>query len=211
MADQPQKNTILYKILCFIPLVLLLTGAALFPFYYETTTLWYKFGSDKVYLRAGQIAGLLAFSLLLLQVVLAVRGRLLERVFGSASLLRYHRINGGLVSVLAVTHVVLILEAERLDEAPIGLEYWPEMIGVATFVVLILSVTIAYLRNVLKLYYAVWRRLHRTAGVLLVIAAGLHLFFVSDAFEQLIPGIILAVLLLTLLSWVVAVKWFSRR
>ena len=57
--------TIFYKVMVLLGAALLLGGALAVPFYYETQTLWYKVGTDKVILRSGQLAGLFALVLLI--------------------------------------------------------------------------------------------------------------------------------------------------
>jgi len=66
-------------------------GALSIPFVYESQTLWYKTGIDKTMLRVGKIAGLLAAVLLLVQILLGVRGKILEQLFGVRSLVLWHR------------------------------------------------------------------------------------------------------------------------
>ncbi len=210
MAGAIVRSSFKFKLLFLVPFVFLIVGAAIFPFYFETTTLWYQFGADKLLLRTGQIAGLLALVLLLVQVVLAVRGQLLERVFSIPSLLRYHRINAVIIILLAIIHVLFILIPEGLNNLPIGKKYWPEMVGIGLFFLLLLSVVTSYFRQQFKLNYKSWKRVHRPLGFIIVLALALHVFFVSDAFEELIPQVIFAGLFSGLVIWVIAVKSFGK-
>ena len=99
--------------------VLVLLALAV-PFVYETQTLWYKTGLNKIMLRAGQMAGLVALVLLFGQIVLALRLHQLEAIFGSARLVRWHQVNGGLIALAALAHVLLILAPEGLTNLPLG-------------------------------------------------------------------------------------------
>jgi predicted ferric reductase len=91
-------------------------AALMVPFAYPTQTLWYKTGMDKILLIAGQLMGLLAMVLLGGQIVLALRPIFLERLFGAALLMRWHRGNGVLATGLAFGHALLVLiPADRLD------------------------------------------------------------------------------------------------
>jgi predicted ferric reductase len=68
-----------------------LASAIGLPFVYESQTLWYKIGLDKTMLRAGQLSGMLALTLLFTQVLLAVGGSFLQKSFGLKNLMSWHR------------------------------------------------------------------------------------------------------------------------
>ena len=172
--------------------VLTLIGAALSVlFAYPTETLWYKSGADRIMLLAGQLAGLTAMTLLLVQSVLAVRPKGLAALFGAAALLRWHRIIAMLIAVLAVSHALLILAPEGLGNLPIGWKHWPEMVGGLLLVVIVTTVVFALLRARLPWPYPRWRAVHRLAGYLAVTLVFLHVLFVSESFSQGAPRIAL--------------------
>ena len=60
LSKPPYFSSKVSRTLVLLGFAVLLGGALLVPFYYETQTLWYKMGGDKLMLRAGQLAGLLA-------------------------------------------------------------------------------------------------------------------------------------------------------
>ena len=128
------------KVLVLLAGVTLLAGALALPFVYETQTLWYKVGVDKSVLRGGHLLGMLALVLLLAQVLLAVRIRVLERIFATAALVRWHRANGVLIALAAAGHVALVQLPEGLGNLPFGWKYWPEMIGGLLFALLVATV-----------------------------------------------------------------------
>ena len=165
-------------------IALLLGGAFAVPFYYETQTLWYKVGSDKILLRAGQLAGMLTLVLLMLQIIVAQRASFLENLFGSANLMRWHRRNGVGIACMAMSHVALVLVPEGLNNLPIGKKYWPEMIGEFLFLLILITVISSRFRPLLKLDYPSWRILHRTLGYLAPVLVFLHVFFVSESFTH---------------------------
>lgn len=185
----------------------LIGGALSIPFVYETQTIWYKSGLERWLLRAGQMAGLLALLLLLLQVVLALRLTVLERIFGSGRLLRWHRQGGLLLTIVAGGHLLLVQAPEGLANWPTGLEYWPEMVGMGLFVLLVLHVLLAQLRTSLGIGYRPWQGVHRIAAYLLLPLALIHVLFVSESFAGGLPR--WAVLLL--FAALAAAVAFSKR
>ncbi len=186
-----------------IGFVLMFMGAAMsIPFAYESQTLWYKLGIEKTILRGGQLLGLLTAMLLFIQVLLAARGRLLKKLFGVASLIRWHRANGLIVPFLAVCHAILVLAPEGLTNLPIGKKYWPEMVGsLLLLIVLSMSISSRFREN-LGLDYKKWRMIHKMLGYPVIVLIAVHVLFVSDSFEQAVPK---AALITTFLGVLVSV------
>jgi predicted ferric reductase len=189
---------------------LIFSAAALaIPFVYPTETLWYKVGLDKTMLQAGQVAGLLTLILLVVQIVMALRPHRIEQAFGGAVLMRWHRLNGVLVACSAMTHVVLVLVPEGLDNLPIGWRFWPEMVGAVVLFALLATVILSHYRSQLKLDYKRWRMVHRPLGYLIVLLLVLHVLFVSESFSAGVPRVgLLTVVLLLFLS--AARVWIRR-
>jgi len=175
------------KVLILLGALALLAGALAVPFCYETQTLWYKIGVDKTMLLAGQLAGLLALVLLLGQILFVVRTKLLEDLFGSANLMRWHRITGVLIACAACSHVVLVLVPEGMDNLPIGKKYWPEMIGGLLFLLLLTTVVTSRFRTWFNLDYARWKMLHKPLGYISLVLVFIHVLFVSQSFAQGLP------------------------
>jgi len=194
-----------YRGLIFCLLILITSGALSIPFIYESQTLWYKVGIDRTMLRGGQMAGLLAAILLFVQILLAARGAFLKELFGTAALLQWHRINGLVVSFIALCHMFLVLAPEGLTNLPIGMRYWPEMVGGFLLAIILLTVGFAQLRKILGLDYKRWRIFHKLMGYPSIIFLAIHVSNVSDSFEQVIPraaffAILLAVVVSVFLS-----------
>ena len=202
------------KVLVFLAGVTLLAGALALPFVYETQTLWYKVGVDKSVLRGGHLLGMLALVLLLAQVLLAVRIRVLERIFATAALVRWHRANGVLIALAAAGHVALVQLPEGLGNLPFGWKYWPEMIGGLLFALLVATVISSRFRVGLGLDFIRWRRWHRPAGYLALALVFIHVRFVSDAFSQGLPrAALIAVFLLLgmVVVWTLAARQRAKR
>jgi len=190
--------------------ILLFSAATLsVPYFYPTETLWYKVGSDKVVLQAGQFAGLLALILLVLQILLALRPPFMGRALGAANLIRWHQKNGVLVTLAAVSHVFLVLAPEGLSNLPIGWRYWPEMLGALLLFTLLATVVTSSFRNRLKLNFKRWRIVHRLLGYLIVFLLALHVFFVSESFAAGVPRIALVTVIISLFITAV-ILWFQR-
>ena len=183
--------TIFYKVMVLLGAALILGGALAVPFYYETQTLWYKAGADRVMLRSGQLAGLFALVLLIGQILLAVRVKLFEDLFGRTRLLRWHQINGVLIFSAACSHVFLVLAPEGFANLPIGKKYWPEMIGGLLFLFLLTMVLTSRFRSWFKLEYARWRMFHKPMGYLCLVLVFFHVLFVSESFARGLPRIAL--------------------
>jgi predicted ferric reductase len=182
-------------------------GALSIPFVYESQTLWYKIGIDKTLLRAGKIAGLLAAILLLVQILLAVRGETLEELFGVRSLISWHRVNGVFILILALTHVTLVLVPEGIGNLPIGMKYWPEMVGAAMLLIIFTMVVSSQLRQRLGFNYTRWRAFHKLLGYMALALIGVHILFVSESFEHVVPR---TALVITVASIVIVLFQIKR-
>jgi len=191
--------------------LLLVCGALTIAFVYESTTLWYKIGMDKTMLRTGQLFGLLAAVQLLFQIILAVRGKFLEELFGVATLMRWHRVNGIAISLFAMCHVALVTVPEGITNFPIGKKYWPEMVGVVLFFVILSMAVSSHFRQQLGLVYAHWRVVHRIFGHSALVLVTVHIFFVSDSFRESVPKTALAGVVTAVIIFVLIVKLKGRR
>lgn len=179
------------KAMIFLLAALFLGGALAVPFYYETQTMWYKTGADRVMLRAGQLAGLFGLVLLTGQILLASRVGFFEHLYGRTRLLRWHQTNGVLIFCTVCSHVLLVLAPEGFDNLPIGKKYWPEMIGGVLFLLLFAMVVTSRFRSWFGLEYARWRMLHKPMGYLSLVLVFLHVRFVSESFARGLPRAVL--------------------
>lgn len=187
-------------------------GAALsIPFVYESQTLWYKAGLNKILLRAGQLAGLFAALSLCTQILLGARGRFLEEHFGVAALMRWHRINGLLLACLALLHMVLVVVPEGIGNLPVGVKYWPEMVGGLLLFLVLAMVISSRFREQFGLVYKRWRFVHRLLAYFLPLLVAVHILFVSDSFEHAVPRAGLLTVLAALAVWVVRFKRVARQ
>ena len=209
---QTEFQSAILRVVLTGALLILLSAVMSIPILYQTTTLWYKTGADKAMLYAAQYIGLVALILLYLQAVLSARGSFLDQVFGPPLLLRLHRLNGLFLLLLAASHILLVLVPEGLANLPLGIKFWPELVGAALFVLLTLLVALSYFRETINLPYKVWKLFHGPAGYLALVLVTVHVAFVSESFEKIVPRILLLGLFTLTVLWIVGVKYiFDRR
>lgn len=171
----------------FVLLLGLLAAAGSIPFVYESTTLWYKTGIDRTLLRTGKIIGLAAFVLCGFQILFAAKLRSLDRILGLDRVFRLHWYNGLALTFLALTHALLILLPEGLDNLPFGWKHWPEMVGAALLTLLFGQVGTTLSQRRHGVGYSRWRRYHGSLGFLLLPGITLHVLWVSSSFAQGLP------------------------
>jgi DMSO/TMAO reductase YedYZ heme-binding membrane subunit len=181
------------------------------PFVYESQTLWYKVGMKKSMLRTGQMAGLLALLFLFVQVLLGARVKLLEKVFGAAALMRYHRANGLLVCFLAFSHAGLVLIPEGITNLPLGWKFWPEIVGGFLLLMILILAVSSQFRQQLGLPYPGWRAVHRLLGYFALCLVPVHVLFASESFARGVPKATLLLALAAAVSWLVQTKMAARR
>lgn len=173
--------------LCLCLAVLMLAGAWSLPFLYESTSILYKFGMDKVLLRSGKVMGLTVGVLLFFQLTAVSHLAFLERIFSRTPLLHFHQNNGLGLTLLILIHPLLIRGADNFASYHLEKKYWPEFIGAALFLLLILFVLSARFRARLPLKYQTWLRVHRLGAVIILGLFFIHLLFVSDTFHGGLP------------------------
>lgn len=162
----------------------LLGGAFLIPFKFESPSLFYKFGADKLLLRTGKVIGLAAAVLILIQLPLAGRIKNLDRIFSLPALYRVHRFNAYLVALLVILHPICVFVPDDMIMIPFEARYWPEWAGAALLVFILCQVVVSRWRRVISLPYHWWLRGHRMIGIIVVAVLVVHVLYVSETFEQ---------------------------
>lgn len=162
-------------------------AAASVPWFFESPSLFYKLGTDRLLLQAGKASGLIAAVLIVFQVIPVARFRGLEQVFPLKTLHGFHRNSGKAIAVLAVIHPLLILASEDFVGFPFEKRYWPEYLGAGLLVWLLLVVCVSIWRKQLKLSATAWRSFHRWGTPLVVVMALVHVRYVSESFASGVP------------------------
>jgi predicted ferric reductase len=174
----------LLAIVVIIFLLLALAGALAIPFLFESPTMWYKFGIEKVSLRTGKMLGMAAGLLLFLQLPLAGRLKFLDRIFSLPGLTRQHRIHAWAIAILALVHPLCVLLPEGTLIVPLEMRYWPEWVGVGLMAIILIQFICSRWRQPLGLAFHRWMPFHRIAGMLTVILMVVHVLYVSESFTD---------------------------
>ncbi len=165
-------------------LLLILAGALTIPFAFESPSMWYKFGIEKTSLRAGKMLGLTAGLLILLQLPLAGRLKILDRIFSLPGLIRQHRMHAWAIAILALIHPLCVLLPEGTLIVPLEMRYWPEWIGVVLLVFILSQFAVSQWRQSMGIAFHTWMRFHRIAGLLIVALLVVHVLYVSESFSE---------------------------
>lgn len=168
---------------------MILSGSAvtLLPFTYQSQTLWYKIGFDRTLLLAAQLVGLYSALLIFLQILLVAKVPVLLRLYGIGQLQKIHRFNGAVIPFIVLLHIFLVLVPEGLANLPIGRKYWPEMLGGATYVSLVVVALSVWIRKEMNISYRWWKMFHGALGLIVCCGIAIHIAFVSDSFEHQLP------------------------
>ena len=165
-------------------LLLLLAGALTIPFFFESPSMWYKFGIGKVGLRFGKMLGLTAGLLIIFQLPLAGRLKFLDRIFSMPGLLRQHRFHAGSIALIALIHPLCVLLPGGTIIIPLEMRYWPEWVGVGLLSIILVQFVCSRWRQPLGLAFHIWMPFHRIAGLLIAILLIVHVLYVSETFTD---------------------------
>lgn len=163
--------------------VALMAATLTIPFSYESPSMFYKFGWDKILLRAGKMVGLAAALLVMLQLLLAGRVTWLDRIFSLPTLYTAHRFVAYAVTTLAILHPVLVFLPDKILMIPFESRYWPEWTGAGLLLVIVFQFGLSRWRHKLFKAYQKWLLLHRIMGAGAVALLAIHILFVSETFE----------------------------
>ena len=188
---------------------LLLAGGWSIPFVYESFSILYKFGTDKILLRSGKVIGITIALLVFYQILLASHLNILERIYSSKQLITLHRINGIVITLLVFVHPILIKASENFIPYTLDKKYVPEFIGISLLLVLLSVSVTAILRNFFKIAYGKWLLLHRLGVTLIISILPLHVLLVSDTFKSGPPRV--AALIIFGLNLLLVVRIWLRR
>jgi predicted ferric reductase len=198
----------LFSIIALVLAVaVILLAAASIAFLFESPSIMYKFGWDKVMLRAAKVIGLMAAVLLLLQVPLAGRFKFLDRIFSLPGLCKMHRINGYIILLLIAIHPFLVTIPEDRLMIPFEGRYWPEWIGAALLVAVLIQIGLSRWRNKFIKAYQRWLFVHRLLGWSILTLLVIHILYVSETFEfEGLPRTAIIIIAMAM-----AIVWFVIR
>jgi predicted ferric reductase len=157
------------------------------PFFFESQSLYYKFGLDKALLQWGKAAGLAAAVLMVYQIIFVSRFRVLETHFTRKRLWAAHKTCGKLIALLVTLHPLLILGSDGFAFFPLEKRYWPEFTGIFLWMLILGIVGISVFQSRLPLSYRTWQALHRGGVPAAVCLVFIHAGFVSESFVSGFP------------------------
>lgn len=170
-----------------ILLIMVLAAGGSIPYIYESPSMLYKTGMEKMFLRTGKILGILAVILMVVQLVLISNFKFLTGLLKTRNRYQVHRINGLILLAGAVAHPVLILGADNFVFFPLETRYWPEILGGFLLVFLVIFVLFAVWQKKTRVSYPTWKRTHGTGAAFLFPLVFVHVRNVSETFAFDIP------------------------
>ena len=144
------RNRVLLGTLLVLLTIVLLAGGWSIPYKFQSFSILYKFGKLKLFLRYGKVIGITVVLLLFYQVLLASRLKFMEQIFSARKLLLLHRINGIIITCMIAAHPVLIKASENFISYTFVKKYYPEFVGIALLLILLILSATAIFRNFLK-------------------------------------------------------------
>jgi len=185
MATKRPQNIRCVSVAAIVLIVLLmLAGALAIPFLYESPSMWYKFGIAKTSLRAGKMVGMAAGLMILLQLPLAGRLKVLDRNFSLPGLIRQHRRHAWAIVLMALVHPLCVLLPEGKLTLPLEMRYWPEWMGVALLVLILAQFATTQWRQPLAIVFHRWLPGHRVTGTGIAALLIVHVLYVSETFTD---------------------------
>jgi len=173
--------------MCIFLVLLIIAGAWTIPFFFESSSILYKFGIEKTFLRTGKVLGVTAAVLVFFQALLVSRLKFLDRIFSLNRIVTFHRMNGIAIAFLVIVHPILIIAAENFTFFPFEKRYWPEFLGVGVLIFILVIVTTANWRLMFNIAYDKWLRFHRLVTLSAIALMTTHILFVSETFKSGLP------------------------
>ena len=132
----------------------------------------------------GRCFALLAFAIIVLQVVLASRLKWVERPFGLNLTFPFHRRMGTFAAILLLLHPPLMALGGGGWHLLYGLNVdWFILVGKATLVLLLINVGLSLWRVRLGVRFEKWRLWHDILGPLVLVLAFTHSWYASNDFK----------------------------
>ena len=182
----PAKRFILGSFFVILAMLLLVAGWTV-PYQFESSSILYKFGLEKVLLRSGKIVGITVTLLVFYQVLLVSRLKFLEQIFTQKILLVLHRFNGFLLTLLVLAHPLLIKASENFTAYMFESKYYPEFVGIGLLLIILTVSVLAFFKERIGLKYGNWLLSQRLGATLILLILPLHILWVSDTFKGDLP------------------------
>lgn len=126
-------------------------------------------GAKEFFTVTGNVAGLLAAMLIMLQFAVSARIKLLDRAFALDRIFRFHKVMGAAAVCLAALHPTLLYGTGVIDEFSEAGLAWAEGVGALALVVLAVIACTSLWRIFLGLSFETWRGIHQLTFVAVVV------------------------------------------
>jgi predicted ferric reductase len=142
--------------------------------------------------------GFVAYSLILLELVLVTRLRTLSDAFGADTLLQFHRALAGVGAAFLLSHVLGLIMTSSAWSALNPLAGSAAMrTGAVAFWSMLLLLVSSRWRRQLRMSYDFWNRIHRLSSVVLLLSATAHVLLVSGyTAAPMVRNVVLALALM---------------
>lgn len=142
----------------------------------------FHFKTKDVFLyNIGRCFALLAFAILVLQVVLAARLKWVEEPFGLNLTFPFHRRMGTLAAALLILHPLFLALGGGGGQLIYGLKVdWYIWVGKTALVLLLINVGVSLWRARLGIKFEKWRRCHDILGPLVLVLVFVHSWYASE-------------------------------
>ncbi len=175
------KTLILKKVCCFVLYLLLI----ILPVFLAYGKNYDDFTGDAL-MATGNTIGLIAFSILVMQFVLAARFKFLDRIYGLDNVMVFHKWMGIIAFLLILLHPILLSLSYGSWFLFAFDTSWQVNLGKATFVLLLILIFMALFYRMLRLDYNIWKWLHKLAVAVLIMGF-LHSFLIGEHMRN--PGL----------------------
>lgn len=180
------KRLVLGSLLTALAMLLLVAGGTI-PFQFESSSILYKFGIQKIWLRSGKVVGISLALLVFYQIMLASRLVFMERIVSKKRLLALHRFNGFLITLLVMVHPGLVKASENFTAYVFESKYYPEFVGIGLMLIVLTVSMQAFFRERFSFDYGRWLFLHRFGATMILLILPLHVLWVSETFKGGLP------------------------
>jgi predicted ferric reductase len=210
--DHGQFGTKLAGGIVLLLVALGILSGVLIPFFFESQSLWYKFGTEKAMLQWGKAAGLAALLLIVCQSLWVSRLKLLTQFFSLKRSFAIHRVGGILILILVLVHPLLVLWSGGFTMIPLERRYWPEFLGIFLVLLIIITALSSLWRAKLNISHKTWQTLHRLLVPVITIIAVIHARAASETFGFTLPGLWLGLAIVAALALftTIYIKRFRR-
>jgi len=125
--------------------------------------------ANDAFTLAGNVAGLLAAALLMLQFAVSARFKALDRLYGLDRMFRFHKAMGATAFCLAALHPMLLYGTGVTEAFAERGFVWAEAVGAAALLIMAVIACTSLWRIFLNLSFETWRGIHQLTFIVVVV------------------------------------------